>query len=950
MLDTLKRDRFLIGVLILLGLGLLLGVLSLLFPLNLSRGFRLGFELGFLGLTVLSVQRGLFRVHLQPERYFWNFITLALCLWCLSYLIRTFPGWVWKDWNPHLLVDLCHLSAYMAALFGIESKPHYPEYRLGVYFNQWLQLAGTTVFGLGMMAYFILVPGHFHSGSPSAITPTLILILCLDAIILVAFVRLCVSVTRRKWRYLYAFFAAATLFWMVNDFLRVTVIESPADASRSWFWVPWFCIPYLLLFIAGRLKNYRSPLETDLEKKTGVDDSFWVSRLNWVYGYAFLFPAIHLTVSLMGLQDPASRKARQLVVLFVLSALGLLAWFHARFLRRVYRDLARRGQEMVSLKKARSDLETMIERRTFQLSETASSLKNEKAKTHELEQVLKQSEERYRVLVETMTEGMCVIDEKEMLTYVNQALCRMLGRSAAEMIGKEVRSFFDEENRSVYAHYLEKRERGVEAPFEIRWQKADGGDVPTIMSPRSIRDERGRFIGSFSVVTDITDLKRAETEMRFLAQNDPLTKLPNRELFRDRLERAILAAKREGHLVAVLFVDLDRFKRINDSLGHAIGDLLLQAVAQRLSQCVRKADTVSRLGGDEFALVLPGFQRSGDAISVVEKIQAVFDDPFLLNGFEINVSPSIGISLFPEDGEQPHVLLRNADAAMYHAKLLGRNNYQFYTREMNEAALHRLTMENELRMALERKQFVLQYQPMVSMVTGRIVAVEALVRWRHPELGLVGPAKFIPVAEESGLIASLGEWVMETACSQAKQWQRSGSPPITMSVNLSAMQFKSENLPAKVLSLLSKTELAPEHLQLEITESLAMEDAERSIAVLGYLKAMGLRIAIDDFGTGYSSLSYLKRFSIDTLKIDRGFLSQLMGEEANAAIVKAIISMSHGLDLTVIAEGVESEAQLHFLAEHGCDLVQGFFIGKPIEPEGIQIMIEKDVALALKGV
>lgn len=942
-LDTLKRDRLVVAAIVLYGLALLLAFALMLYPVSISREFRLGFELVFLGLTVISVRRGLFRLHLQSERYFWNLITLGLCLWGLSWLIREYPDWFRRGWTSQLLLDLCYLSSYLAILFGIESKPHYPEYRLGVYFNHRLQLAGTTVFGLGMMAYFILVPRFFQPVTPNTATPTLVPWLCLDAIILVAFMRLFCGRVRRKWRYLYAIFAVATFFWMINDYLREMVFDKHGNRPGSWFWVVLFSTPFLLVLVAGALKNHRFPLQSNLEAKAEEDESFWVSRLNWVYGYAFLFPAIHLIVSLLGLQDSVSREARQLVVVAVLAALAMLALIHGHFLRRSYRAVWQRKEEMVSLKKARSELENKIERRTFQLSETAFSLQREKAKTQELELVLRQSEKRYRVLVETMTEGMGVIDENEAITYVNQALCRMLKQTSGEMIGQKVQSFFNQENQAVYAHYLEKRERGGEGPFEISWLTRDGHTVPTIMSPRSILDERGRFLGSFSVVTDITELKRAETEMRFLAQNDSLTKLPNRELFRDRLERAILGAKRGKHLVAVLFIDLDRFKRINDSLGHGIGDLLLQGVAERLAGCVRKVDTVSRLGGDEFALVLPGIRRSTDVLAVVEKIQALFAKSFCLDGFEATISLSIGISMYPSDGEQPRVLLRNADAAMYHAKLLGRNNYQFYTRQMNEAALQRLTMENELRLALEHEQFVLHYQPKVCLQARRIVGVEALVRWRHPERGMIGADQFISVAQECGLIGALGEWVMETACSQAKSWQLIGIPPITMAVNLSATQFKTETLPAKVLSVLSKTELAPEHLQLEITESLAMEDAEMSIAVLGYLRALGLHIAIDDFGTGYSSLSYLKRFSIDTLKIDRGFISQLLSDEANAAIVTAIITMAHGLDLTVIAQGVETKAQLKFLVEHGCDQVQGFYIGKAVAPEGIQIMMEKEV-------
>jgi diguanylate cyclase (GGDEF)-like protein len=379
--------------------------------------------------------------------------------------------------------------------------------------------------------------------------------------------------------------------------------------------------------------------------------------------------------------------------------------------------------------------------------------------------------------------------------------------------------------------------------------------------------------------------------------------------------------------LAVLFIDLDNFKHINDSLGHDSGDLLLTLAASRLSDSVNEGDTVTRQGGDEFVLIL---SEDGEVQVVTQKILEAMSEPFDINGHELRITCSIGIACYPKDGEDQQTLLKNADAAMYRAKELGRNNAQYYASGMNVKAMERLELENGLYHALARNEFLLHYQPQLDLRTGEIVGMEALVRWQHPERGLVSPAIFIPVAEDSGLIVSLGEWVLRTACTQNKAWQRAGLKPISVAVNLSALQFRQSDLVERVADILRETELDPTCLELELTESLVMQDVEKTIATLSRLKAMGIKLSIDDFGTGYSSLSYLKRFPIDTLKIDQSFVRDITTDPDDAAIAKSIISMAHDMQLRVIAEGVETEAQKSFLSLRRCDEIQGYLFSKPV--------------------
>ena len=432
-----------------------------------------------------------------------------------------------------------------------------------------------------------------------------------------------------------------------------------------------------------------------------------------------------------------------------------------------------------------------------------------------------------------------------------------------------------------------------------------------------------------------------EDKLNYLAYHDALTGLPGRTLFQDRLTQAITNAHRHEDTLGVLFIDLDHFKNINDSLGHHAGDILLKQVAALFTSCMREDDTVARLGGDEFVVILPNMASEDEAWLVSQKILKLMTKPFTIESHELFITCSIGIALYPKDGKDARTLLQSADGALYLAKNKGRNNAQFCTAEMNAKALERLTLENDLRQALNRREFLLHYQPRVDMISGEITGMEALVRWQHPVQGLLYPTQFIPIAEESGLIVPLGEWVLRTACEQNKAWQRAGLKPVSIAVNLSARQFKQQDLVELISRVLEETELSPSYLELELTESMVMQHVEAAISTLNQFKEIGVKISIDDFGIGYSSLNYLKHFPIGFLKIDQSFVRDITTNRDDAAIAKIIISMAHDLGLKVIAEGVETKEQKSFLHLHSCDEIQGFFYSKPIPAEEFETLLKE---------
>jgi diguanylate cyclase (GGDEF)-like protein/PAS domain S-box-containing protein len=460
------------------------------------------------------------------------------------------------------------------------------------------------------------------------------------------------------------------------------------------------------------------------------------------------------------------------------------------------------------------------------------------------------------------------------------------------------------------------------------------------VSGEPMHDPHGRFVGYRGVGRDITEQKRAQERIQYLATHDELTGLPNRAMFSRILNLAIESARRYERDFAVLFIDLDRFKAINDTLGHAAGDELLREIAKRLQRCLRASDVIARLGGDEFVALIHGFEKNNDAATVARKLLSATLQPVTLQGHECRVTASIGICPYPAAGDDEQSLMRNADIAMYQAKEEGKNTFRFYTPGASIASHERLVLENGLRHALDREEFFVHYQAKLDLRRRTITGVEALLRWSHPELGLISPARFIPLAEASGLIVPIGRWVLQTACAQNVAWQRQGLPPISMAVNLSARQFLDECLLQDIAHALCRSGMRPGLLELELTESM-VQHGERAVHLLGELKRLGVRLAIDDFGTGYSALALLKRFPIDTLKVDRSFIHDLERNAEDRAITEAIITMAKSLSLTVVAEGVETKEQEAFLRRHACDEMQGYHFSKPAAPEDLAALLRK---------
>jgi len=543
-------------------------------------------------------------------------------------------------------------------------------------------------------------------------------------------------------------------------------------------------------------------------------------------------------------------------------------------------------------------------------------------------------------------EAIMVTDREHRIVEVNPAFERQSGYATHEIIG-HFPSMLDSARTTQADHELIRTAVAQHGYWrgELWDRTKNGREYPKWLSISVLRDAAGEVTHHIASSIDVTDVKQAEDRIRHLAHHDTLTQLPNRVLLHGRLEQAMAAAHRDSSGLAMLFIDMDRFKNINDTLGHPVGDGLLVEVAQRLRALVRDSDIVARLGGDEFVLVLTGLE--GDsaraAAAVAGKVIAELGKPYGVRGHELHSTPSIGIGLFPADGEDADTLMKNADSAMYHAKSVGRNNFQFFTNAMNQATTERLALEAGLRGAIERGELFLNYQPQLDLPTSEVVAFEALVRWRHPEMGLIPPLKFIPVAEDTGQIEAIGAWVLNEALRQVALWRRAGHHDLRMAVNLSAQQLRGDGFAQQIAQALQSHQLPGQALELEITESVAMRDPTRTAELLRELRQHGVALAIDDFGTGYSSLAYLKQLPLSCLKLDRSFVMDIETDPNDAAICTATIQLAHSLGLGVVAEGVETQQQLDFLRRLGCDTVQGYFISRPVPAADCERFLRKPV-------
>jgi len=537
------------------------------------------------------------------------------------------------------------------------------------------------------------------------------------------------------------------------------------------------------------------------------------------------------------------------------------------------------------------------------------------------------------------------------IIWVNRAFTAMTGYGQEEIVGKNPNLLNSgEQPESYYAELWSTILSGKVWKGEIVNRRKDGTTYTEEMTitPVSLEDTGNPTNTYFiAIKQDITQRKAAEKQIQFLAYYDALTGLPNRTLLQDRLSKALAGARRRKDKVALLFLDLDGFKTINDSLGHSVGDLVLQEVAERLKRFAREQDTVARVGGDEFLIVLTAVKDAADAAVAAERLMHAMTVELVIQGRSLSISCSIGIGIFPEHGTDGETLIKNADAAMYCAKESGCNSFRFFSEGMNAEAMERLTLEHGLRLALEKRELFLVYQPQMDIATGKTTGLEALLRWQHPELGLVRPDKFIRIAENSGLIIPIGEWVLRTACSQARKWQDEGLLAVPVAVNVSAVQCRQDDFCELIGRVLWETGLAPQYLEMELTESLLLSNAHVTLSVLQNLRAMGLKLAIDDFGTGYSSLSYLRQFPVSKLKIDRSFIRDVAVNPDDAAITTAIIGMAKSLNLKVIAEGVEDEAQMSFLRARQCDEIQGYYFSKPLVVEKVADKLRGDHPEAL---
>ncbi len=625
-----------------------------------------------------------------------------------------------------------------------------------------------------------------------------------------------------------------------------------------------------------------------------------------------------------------------------------LSYSYQFMLTGIREHLTLRQEAELELKKLNQDLEQRVAVRTQALEAANDQMKAEITQREQTQQDLERSRRDNARVLESVGEGIYGTDPQGRITFVNPAAAAMLGYQSAEMIGQPAHALLHHTRANGEPYPIEEclalaaskagERRRIED--EIFWRR-DGSGFPVEYVANPVKED-GQTLGVVVVFRDISEQKLSEERIYRLAHYDVLTELPNRTLFKEHVEQAMIQTQRQTRGLAVLFLDLDHFKKVNDTLGHPFGDKLLTLVSHRITDRLRPDDVVSRGGGDEFIVLLRDVRGIEDVSRVAKQLIEDIAAPVHLDGYQLSVGASVGISLYPQDGHDVATLQRNADTAMYQAKAEGRGTFRFFAESMNRAILERLELESALRQATADSAFELAYQPQVRLNDGAVIGMEALLRWEHPEKGPIGPDRFIPVAEESGLIVAIGEWVLRTACGQFRRWLDEGLAPDRFSVNLSARQFRDSGLKDKVQDALKANDLEPHHLELELTESCVMENPEASIAILSELKAMGVQVAVDDFGIAYSSLSYLKRLPVDRLKIDRSFVRDIPQDSDDAAITETIISMAHNLGLQVIAEGVETREQLEFLQGKGCDEIQGFLFSRPLNSQSIGELLRQE--------
>ncbi len=675
------------------------------------------------------------------------------------------------------------------------------------------------------------------------------------------------------------------------------------------------------------------------EARNSEDDSI-VGR-----GFLNLFPSREQWFKVQEMMKAVLVLRKEQVAPFMLNRRGGKLWGRLcmrpirigadRFVLVVIEDRTAEMKQILLTRKNEEELEKRVDDRTADLLKANELMRTEIASRKKVEAKLRLAAK----IIESTTEAIFVTDVDGTITHVNGAFTRISGYEKDEVVGKDL-NFFDNDRHD--PGFYEKVWQTVlntgEWHGEI-WDRRKNGDrYAKMLSVSAVKSQGGVVSHYVGIFRDITKMKEHEHRLHRMAHFDALTGLPNRGLFYDRVNQAIHAAKRYGHAIAIMLLDLDRFKNINDTLGHGLGDQLLIAAAERLKTGLRKSDTAARLGGDEFGVCLPIIRSSLDAVTICKGILKRLAEPIHLNGRQLVASASIGIAHYPADGDSVELLLQNADTAMYHAKERGRNNFQFFSKEMNDRALNRLELENNLRDAMSNDKLVLHYQPVVDLNSMHFMGMEALLRWKKRPGMVVSAKEFIPVAEETGLIMPIGEWALRTACRQNERWQQMRLPVLPVAVNVSGKQLRQGSFVDTVMGILDETKLDPVSLEIELTETILMEDSDGAIKKLEMLQANGVRVSMDDFGTGYSSLSCLRRLPISKLKIDQSFVQDI-GHPYEQALVESILAVAHSKDLKVIAEGVESSAQVGFLKDHGCDGAQGYFFSKAVPAEEIAKML-----------